>query len=92
MAYLHTTYYFGTKPVIFPHILSKNCINFLVKFEAIDQNKKIIKALAKTGYKFSTDLTNVLLVGAPLNKPTKNNSISARIKLNNTPATIVIKR
>ena len=38
---------------------AKNCINFLVKFEAIDQNKKIIKALAKTGYKFSTDLTNV---------------------------------
>ena len=38
---------------------AKNSVNFLVKYEALNNNKKIIKTLVKDGYKFSTDLTNV---------------------------------
>ena len=43
----------------FDDLFAKNCINFLVKFDALNPNKKVIKALVKEGYKFSTDLTNV---------------------------------
>ena len=38
---------------------AKNSINFLIKFEALNKNKKTIRAMAKEGFHFSTDLTNV---------------------------------
>lgn len=38
---------------------AKNTINFLIKFEALNKNKKTVRTLVKAGYHFSTDLTNV---------------------------------
>ena len=38
---------------------AKNCINIVVQFEHLNKNKKIIRALIKEGYHFSTDMNNV---------------------------------